>query len=683
MVSAIEEQARTLFLASNQFYTTPQIELAELLVANSCLQRVFIASSGAEANEGAVKLARGVRDESRSLLRSALIGLGRACELAKQYRPALDAYREALVFAPDDAELLAGIGNIYFRQKKYTEAEEFYRQALTIDPSHQMSNYNLGLVYARTGRYDLAIAQFTGTSDLPETLVGSIEGSSLTAVDRSRAARIAAFRSQLGKMGGAPPPSRSGKPPPYTYALGMTYYEQGDNEAAIDAFSRALDEDASLAEAHLYIGNVRVRQERLEDAVAAYKDALRVNPEFVEAYNNMGCLFAEQDNTAAAMDAYHRALELNPRFHDARTNLGLLYAEEGRYDQAIQAYETVIKADAGIAEAHNNLSIVYLKQGRMEEAIIQGKKAIALRRDFPEAYNNLGLAYGHRAYFDDVVDTWRKIASAWTGSQGVTVSQNNGKARKGNWLLIRRVPAQSSGVGGRVRERYREGVDQAAQGLFDNAVRSFQAALAAKPGWYASQLAIGSVHLAQERWEDAAAALTEAVVLSDSDPLAHTLLAIALAMHGEYGRAADAWKRAVQQIDGEARTPAKEALDIVYERQKLADEAIKAFLTAVAIKPDFAKAYFNLGVFYDQIHRYPDAIASYERVAARVADIPIIHFRLGVAYSRVGRMQEAQASIQKYISMVVDPMELPQVETFLKRMHRTATGAVPQGPSTR
>ena len=58
MVSAIEEQARTLFLASNQFYTTPQIELAELLVANSCLQRVFIASSGAEANEGAVKLAR-------------------------------------------------------------------------------------------------------------------------------------------------------------------------------------------------------------------------------------------------------------------------------------------------------------------------------------------------------------------------------------------------------------------------------------------------------------------------------------------------------------------------------------------------------------------------------------------------------------------------------------------------
>jgi acetylornithine/N-succinyldiaminopimelate aminotransferase len=36
----------------------PQIELAQLLVEHSCLDRVFFCNSGAEANEGAVKLAR-------------------------------------------------------------------------------------------------------------------------------------------------------------------------------------------------------------------------------------------------------------------------------------------------------------------------------------------------------------------------------------------------------------------------------------------------------------------------------------------------------------------------------------------------------------------------------------------------------------------------------------------------
>ena len=58
VVEAVTEQVQTLIQASNQFYTIPQIRLAELLVQNSCLDKVFFCNSGAEANEGAVKLAR-------------------------------------------------------------------------------------------------------------------------------------------------------------------------------------------------------------------------------------------------------------------------------------------------------------------------------------------------------------------------------------------------------------------------------------------------------------------------------------------------------------------------------------------------------------------------------------------------------------------------------------------------
>lgn len=58
VAEALAEQARTLIQTSNQYYTVPQLRLAELLINNCCLDKVFLANSGAEANEGAVKLAR-------------------------------------------------------------------------------------------------------------------------------------------------------------------------------------------------------------------------------------------------------------------------------------------------------------------------------------------------------------------------------------------------------------------------------------------------------------------------------------------------------------------------------------------------------------------------------------------------------------------------------------------------
>tara|TARA_B110000196_G_scaffold311089_1_gene314629 strand:+ start:1119 stop:2309 length:1191 start_codon:yes stop_codon:yes gene_type:complete len=58
VTKAIAEQAGTLMQVSNQFYSVPQLQLAEILVENSALDLVFFGNSGAEANEGAMKLAR-------------------------------------------------------------------------------------------------------------------------------------------------------------------------------------------------------------------------------------------------------------------------------------------------------------------------------------------------------------------------------------------------------------------------------------------------------------------------------------------------------------------------------------------------------------------------------------------------------------------------------------------------
>ena len=58
VVEAIQKQAAKLTHVSNLYHIPPQIELARLLVENSFADKVFFCNSGAEANEGAIKLAR-------------------------------------------------------------------------------------------------------------------------------------------------------------------------------------------------------------------------------------------------------------------------------------------------------------------------------------------------------------------------------------------------------------------------------------------------------------------------------------------------------------------------------------------------------------------------------------------------------------------------------------------------
>ncbi len=58
LVQAIAEQAGKLIHVSNIFYIQPQIEIARLLVENTFADKAFFCNSGAEANEGAIKIAR-------------------------------------------------------------------------------------------------------------------------------------------------------------------------------------------------------------------------------------------------------------------------------------------------------------------------------------------------------------------------------------------------------------------------------------------------------------------------------------------------------------------------------------------------------------------------------------------------------------------------------------------------
>ena len=78
VVKAIQDQAQKLIHVSNFYYIEPQIQLASLLCKHSFADKVFFCNSGAEANEGAMKLARKYAKEKMGTDRYEIITMERS-----------------------------------------------------------------------------------------------------------------------------------------------------------------------------------------------------------------------------------------------------------------------------------------------------------------------------------------------------------------------------------------------------------------------------------------------------------------------------------------------------------------------------------------------------------------------------------------------------------------------------
>jgi acetylornithine/N-succinyldiaminopimelate aminotransferase len=78
VVKAIRDQAERLIHVSNLYYIEPQIQLASLLCKHSFADKVFFCNSGAEANEGAFKLARKYAKEKMGKDRYEIITMERS-----------------------------------------------------------------------------------------------------------------------------------------------------------------------------------------------------------------------------------------------------------------------------------------------------------------------------------------------------------------------------------------------------------------------------------------------------------------------------------------------------------------------------------------------------------------------------------------------------------------------------
>jgi Tfp pilus assembly protein PilF len=87
------------------------------------------------------------------------------------------------------------------------------------------------------------------------------------------------------------------------------------------------------------------------------------------------------------------------------------------------------------------------------------------------------------------------------------------------------------------------------------------------------------------------------------------------------------------------------------------DESEASYRQAIALKPDFAEAYYNLGNTLKELGRLDEAESSLRQAIALKPDYAEVHSNLGVMLKALGRLNEAEASCRQAIALKPDSAE--------------------------
>jgi tetratricopeptide (TPR) repeat protein len=180
-------------------------------------------------------------------------------------------------------------------------------------------------------------------------------------------------------------------------AEGANLGRAGRLDESIEAHRRALDMDATAAQAHVNLISLYGRTGEPEKAEEHYKAVLRLGANVADAHYNYGVLLAARGRHTEAAAAFRHAIEVNPFHAQAHNNLGGILAQEGRLDEALGHFQQAVANDPQHRAARFNLGRVLLAVRRHREAIDQLSQVLMPEdADTPRYMFTLAEAY-HRA----------------------------------------------------------------------------------------------------------------------------------------------------------------------------------------------------------------------------------------------------------------------------------------------
>lgn len=167
----------------------------------------------------------------------------------------------------------------------------------------------------------------------------------------------------------------------------------GDIPAAEKHLRAVLEKDAANLEAYTVLGDIYMRQHRLDEARREFEEVVKRNPDSVPARTMIGMILYVQQKNDESKKVYEQILSTTKRAPVAANNLAWIYATEGQQlDIALQLAQDAKRLMPDSADVNDTLGWVYYKKDLHEMAVKTLESSVQKDPRNPMYLYHLGLA---------------------------------------------------------------------------------------------------------------------------------------------------------------------------------------------------------------------------------------------------------------------------------------------------
>ena len=239
------------------------------------------------------------------------------------------------------------LGDNYFKEGKFDEAIIEYKKALDIEPRDDILN-KLGQAHqqkrlaGKSEEQPAKIDTFTSKKTLDE----------MPGLEREQELSIEEL-----------------------YDRGISYYDKGMIDKAIEEFKEVLELDPDDIETHYHLGNAYADKEIFDEAISIYKKVIEKNPEFIDAYLSLSTLYLDMDMVDEAISLCNQAISANPDDSFLCFHLGEAYVRNEQYEEAITAFNKAISINPMDPETQYRLAESYYETKQYDLALKHATQA--------------------------------------------------------------------------------------------------------------------------------------------------------------------------------------------------------------------------------------------------------------------------------------------------------------------